>query len=174
MKQISKMIAVFALVAGTVQAGDNELRATIGTMFGKGYKIEMKVNGMAIPAFEKVTEGSSVAVQLFHRDYPMEDPLPAEYKYMLCLNRGTNTLEIAYKQLSTNKAPDDLDIYVQAIGYEKKLLEGQVKRDQKEGKLVGTFELYLKQPKTFETSKMKEPPQPTSSGDVTKRDAPKK
>jgi len=173
MRQISKLIAVLALLAGTIQAGENELRATIGTMFGKGYKIEMKVNGVTIPAFEKVAEGSSVAVQLFHRDFPMEDPLPAEYKYLLCLNRGTNTLEIAYKQVSPTDAKD-LDIYVQAIGYEKKLLEGQVKREQKEGRIVGTFELYSKQPKTFETAKMKEQPQPTSAGDGTKRAAPKK
>lgn len=173
MIQLSRLIILLALLAGAVQAGDNELRVTIGTMFGKGYKIEMKVNGVTIPAFEKVVDGSSVAVQLFHRDYPMEEPPPADYKYILCLNRGTNTLEIAYKQVSPIDA-SDLDIYVQAIGYEKKLLEGQVKRDQKQGKLVGTFELYSKQPKKFETSQMKEQPQPTASGDAATRVAPKK
>jgi hypothetical protein len=173
MIQLSRLAIVFALLAGIVQAGDNELRATIGTMFGKGYKIEMKVNGVIIPAFEKVVDGSSVAVQLFHREYPMEEPLPADYKYILCLNRGTNTLEIAYKQVSPIDA-SDLDIYVRAIGYEKKLLEGQVKRDQKQGKIVGTFELYSKQPIKFETSKMKEQPQPTSSADAATRVAPKK
>jgi hypothetical protein len=173
MIQLSRLFTVIALLAGAAQAGDNELRVTIGTMFGKGYKIEMKVNGVTIPAFEKVVDGASVAVQLFHREYPMEEPLPADYKYILCLNRGTNTLEIAYKQVSPIDA-SDLGIYVQAVGYEKKLLEGQVKRDQKQGKLVGTFELYSKQPIKFETSKMKEQPQPTSSGDSATRVAPKK
>jgi hypothetical protein len=62
-----------------------------------------------------------------------------------------------------------LDIYVRAIGYEKSLLEGQVKRDQKEGKLVGTFELYLKQPKEFETTKMKEQPQQAAARNALTR-----
>ena len=158
MIRLSRLVMLLALFAGTVQARENNLRATIGTMFGKGYKIEVKVNGVTIPAFEKVVEGASTAVQLFHRGYPMEVAVPENYKYILCLNRGTNTMEIAYKQVSPVDALD-LDIYVRAIGYEKSLLEGQVKRDQKEGKLVGTFELYLKQPKEFETTKMKEQPQ---------------
>ena len=168
MIRLSRLVMLLALFAGTVQARENNLRATIGTMFGKGYKIEVKVNGVTIPAFEKVVEGASTAVQLFHRGYPMEVAVPENYKYILCLNRGTNTMEIAYKQVSPVDALD-LDIYVRAIGYEKSLLVGQVKRDQKEGKLVGTFELYLKQPKEFETTKMKEQPQQAAARNALTR-----
>ena len=150
-KAIAALCTIFLLLLNlSTLAEETNLRATLGVN-ATGWNVAIKVNGNPIP---DITGGSAQAVQLFHNQYPDAGDFPDNRKYLLCLQEGTNTLDVTYSK-ATGNAPFDLEIYVRAPGYPDPLIEAIKRAEEASGNLTDTFELHLLAPDGFKTKTLK-------------------
>ena len=143
-------ITFLLLFNASALSEERDLRATLGAN-ATGWNVAIRVNGYPIP---DITGGSAQAVQLFHNQYPDAGDFPANRKYLLCLQEGTNTLEATYSKVA-GEAPFDLNIYVSAPGYPDPLIEVTKSAEAANGTVTDTFELHLRAPDGFKTKTLK-------------------
>lgn len=114
--------------------------------------VTIKINDIPI---NRITGGQSQSVRLFLANDPMINQVPAArqktMKELFCLKQGQNTIEIIFNQKGRPKSPSLMTVSIDSENYKVPVFQYIKKADVKEGKVKGTFEIFIDEPAGFKT-----------------------